>query len=216
MLSHTTIGPWYAFTHSIFSFILTANNTFKNLNMASTQFPNLHKEIIEYEHMKILLGVPVEGFFSLEDLLLLYQNFISIFSNDMVRERCLSSKTTVSTIISATGKALSLLDAARSTYFNAEPSSPLNSEKQHLQPPGLVCVESTVSVSRNVLNKEEGDLVVRNVIKSSILRLGREVTNLKRRLYEHSGLGEQEAFEMDEVEQTLSRIWALVAAMREQ
>jgi len=195
---------------------LIANNASKFLNIASSQFPNLHKDTIEYEHMKILLDIPVEGFFSLEDISLLYQNLISVFGNDKVRERYLSSETTVSTIISATGKVLSLLDAARSTYFNTKPSSPLSSEIQHVQPPGLVCIESTVSVGRNVLNKEESDLVVRHVIKSSILRLGTEVTNLKRRLYEHSGFSEQEAFKTDEVEKMLSRVWALVAAMRVQ
>jgi len=173
-----------------------------------------HENSVKGEHMRALSDIPTEGCVSLDETVQLYQNFIRTFTSNEVREQALTDRTLALAILGAVEKILPLLNAAKFTYFNTNRYPSLDREK-HAQSSSLVCAKSTVTVGRHALNEEESDLIARNVIKSLALRLGRETTNLKHWLDQNSGLGERETFKTDEVEQMLSQIWTLVAAMRE-
>ncbi|KAI8930444.1 hypothetical protein NX059_012395 [Plenodomus lindquistii] len=185
-----------------------------NLTTAPNRLPNPQNDTVEEEHLRTLSEIPTAGCVSLDEIVLFYQNFIRIFSNNEVRERALSNRTLVLAILGAVDKVLSLLDAAKSTYFNTNRYSSLDREEP-IQPSSLVCLKCAVTVGRHVLSEEESNLIARDIIKALALRLGREATNLKQWLYQDTGLDERNVFKTDEVEQILPQIWALIAAMRE-
>ncbi|KAH4100688.1 hypothetical protein HBI88_171200 [Parastagonospora nodorum] len=169
---------------------------------------------VEDEHMRTLLDIPTEGHISLDETVLLFENVMQIFSNNEARERAFSDRFLTLAILGAVDKMLSLLNAAKSTYFNTNRCLSLD-RKERARPPSLVCVKSTATIGRHFLNEEESDLIAREAIKALALRLGRETTNLKQWLFQKTGVNERGVFEMDEVEQMLFRIWAFVAAVRE-
>jgi hypothetical protein len=183
--------------------------------MASIGPPSSHDNALEDELMQTLLDIPTEGCTSLDKTVLLFENVMRIFSNNKVRERALLNRTLTVNILGAGDKILSLLAAAKSTYFNTS-QCPSRDRKEHAQPPSLVCVKSMATIGRHLLNEEESDLIVREAIKALALRLGRGTATLKQWLCQETSLDEEENYKMDEVEQMLFRIWAFVAALREQ
>ncbi|KAI5361802.1 hypothetical protein J4E82_011721 [Alternaria postmessia] len=168
-----------------------------------------------------LPDVPVQGSFTLEEMLRHHHCVIHVLGEDVVREGDLSGKTTLLDLLKAIGKLLSLFDAAKATYFNKK-QPPRHSSEQCMQQPGLVCLESTISIGRQVLNEEESALVARDIVKSSVMQLAKEVTELKKWFYQFRSVGNSvarsdgDSVEIGEMERVLTRIWALVAGIREQ
>ncbi|USP79202.1 hypothetical protein yc1106_06476 [Curvularia clavata] len=185
--------------------------------MASSAFSNSHRSILGDEQLRLSSEMPVKGCFTFEEILQFYQNVISTFFNDKdsLGHRGHSHENPMAIIV-ATSKILSLLDAAQTTYFDTGRASSSPKSEQHGEiSAGPICVESTVRLGAQVLNKEEGNVVVRHFLKSAVVRLGREVSGLKQRICESGGSSEWDDAKVDSLEQMLTRIWALAAAMRE-
>lgn len=185
--------------------------------MASLAFPHSHQDILGHEQLRLSSEIPVEGCFTFEEILQLYQTVISTFFNDKdARDHQGHYHENPIATITATSKIISLLDAVQITYFDTGRAAYNSESEQHGVPSAdLVCIESTIRLGAQVLNKEEGNLVVRHFLKSAVARLGGEVSGLKRRIGEGRGSSEWDDTQVNRLEQMLTRIWALVAAMRE-
>lgn len=163
--------------------------------------------------------IPSLGLFTLEEILRYHLIVDNVLSKHEVRERLLSDDATFLGILETTNKLLIMFNAAKATYFDRE--CPQSGLERNLDKSGLVCLRNSVSVGRHMLQEEDGDVIARTVIKSSVIQLGKTVTDLKGWFYQSrnrsdlAGHAERDSLEMEELENVLISIWAFVAGMRE-
>ncbi|KAG9186432.1 hypothetical protein G6011_09540 [Alternaria panax] len=165
-----------------------------------------------------LPDIPTLGSFMLEQILQYYLCVNNVLGKHEVRERSLSDSTTFLGVLETTSRLLVMFNAAKATYFDRECPQP--SQERNLNRPGLVCLRNAISVGRHTLQEEDGDVIARIVIKSSVIQLGKTVADLKGWFY-HSrnrsdlaGHEERDSLQKEELENVLTSIWAFVAGMK--
>ncbi|RMZ67713.1 hypothetical protein GMOD_00001676 [Pyrenophora seminiperda CCB06] len=174
---------------------------------------------VEAKPERQLPDIPSLGSFTLEEILRYHLCVDNVLSKHEVRERSLSDSTTLLGILETTNKLLDMFNAAKATYSDRE--STQSSIQRNLDRSGLVCLKNAISIGRHTLQKEDGDVIARTVIKSSVIQLGKNVADLKGWFYQSrdrsdlAGHAGRDSPELEELENVLISIWAFVAGMRE-